>query len=137
MANESLNREALMPVGLVRAIVFFGFLILTIALLFGWRYVSKIIVTTIVPADSIHIEHATFGANCTNGGIDLTSSVREFCAGGIQCKFPANISIVGEPDAGCEKVFSVAYTCSPDGGRLYAKSEPSLTGVESFLFGCN
>lgn len=67
-----------------------------------------------VPAafGTINVITATYGGNCGQPSGNVTWDVSPACSGFGSCKYDVRTSFLGDPKRGCEKEFSVSYTCS-------------------------
>ena len=76
---------------------------------------------------TITIIKALYGQNC-KVALDVTSIVANKvpCNGKTSCSFVENNALFTDPDVGCAKTFSVAFTC--DGVTQYNVSEPARGG---------
>ena len=66
-----------------------------------------------LPQSGISISSATYGKNCGAPAGNSTKHLRTACDGKDTCPYNVDVSVLGDPAAGCSKDFSVAYICLP------------------------
>lgn len=71
----------------------------------------------------MHIQSATYGANCGVRNDNATRSVRQECNGSTSCSYLVSVNKIGDPAYGCAKDFRVQYMC-PNGERKQAFVSP-------------
>ncbi len=59
----------------------------------------------------MRIQSATYGSNCGVRADNATRSVRQECAGTLQCSYLVSVNKLGDPAYGCAKDFRVQYMC--------------------------
>jgi hypothetical protein len=78
----------------------------------------------------VQVEAATYGGGGC-GSISVTSTVRSACEGRTTCPYFVDHHVLGDPDPGCAKPFTVSYRCA--GGALRSLTIPNASGKTANL----
>jgi hypothetical protein len=86
-------------------IAFFG-------ILYFFYYIS---VPNDVGPGTIEVASATYGGNCRGVSLgNVTRFVEAECNGRQACNYRLDVTVVGDPAAGCAKEFVAEYRCGPE-----------------------
>jgi hypothetical protein len=84
------------------------------------------------PLVGMHINSATYGANCDAKSGNVTEKLRKACEGTDKCGYVVDVHELGDPAPTCLKDFRVEYACPAD-DIPRTKSLPAEAGFGSHL----
>ena len=84
------------------------------------------------PSGSINVQGATYGANCGAPANNVTGHAKKTCDGRGTCDYRVDHQVIGDPAYGCQKNYTVTWTCGP-GTPVRSASAPPEAGFGSVV----
>ncbi len=98
--------------------------------------VTIVVVAMLPPTSGIRIVSATYGLNCGVSAGNATDALKIACNGRYDCSYRVDVSLLGDPAAGCQKSFTAEYECMP-ALKHYINEIPAEAGLGSnILLSC-
>jgi hypothetical protein len=84
-------------------------------------------------ASKILVRSATYGANCYAAIGNATNKLQAACGGKASCDYGVDVANLRDPVRGCEKEFTVEYTCDANGAARTARLPGEANGKSIYL----
>jgi hypothetical protein len=86
--------------------------------------------------DHIKVIAGTYGRNCRAPYGNVTNHLAEICDGKATCEYIIDVTVIGDPAAGCAKDYFAEWQCGHDPERRTISARPEAGGGTRIVLRC-